>query len=143
LKLLPAADAMMKAFCEKLKAMCYRYSVKFKTDSAHQAGADKVKASSESALQIANSDLTKANSAYQHCPYPLRAANTAHLSHVTNSGQSLFATQIESQRLGVATELEGRSRRSGPLYLEIPPRYSGETAFLPRHAQLLIAAGGE
>jgi 14-3-3 protein epsilon len=64
-KLLPAAsDATTKVFYEKLKADYYRYSVEFKADSARKAGADKAKASYESALQIANSDLTKANPAY-------------------------------------------------------------------------------
>jgi hypothetical protein len=63
-KLLPAADARMKVLCEKLKAVYYRYSVESKADSEPQAGADNAKASSESALQIANSDVTKTNAAY-------------------------------------------------------------------------------
>jgi 14-3-3 protein epsilon len=64
-KLLPAAaDATTKVFYEKLKADYYRYSVEFKTDSARKAGADKAKASYESAIEIANNGLTKANPAY-------------------------------------------------------------------------------
>jgi 14-3-3 protein epsilon len=64
-KLLPAAsDAATKVFYEKLKADYYRYSVEFKSDEARKGGADKAKASYESALQIATSDLTKANPAY-------------------------------------------------------------------------------
>jgi 14-3-3 protein epsilon len=64
-KLLPAAsDATAKVFYEKVKADYYRYSVEFKADDARKAGAEKAKASYESAMQIASSDLTKANPAY-------------------------------------------------------------------------------
>jgi 14-3-3 protein epsilon len=64
-KLLPAAaDATTRFFYEKLKADYYRYSVEFKTDEARNAGAEKAKASYESAMQIAQAELTKANPAY-------------------------------------------------------------------------------
>jgi hypothetical protein len=59
--LLAAADATAKLFYEKLPADCYRYSIEFQADSVHQAGADKAKASCNSALQITNSGLTQAN----------------------------------------------------------------------------------
>jgi 14-3-3 protein epsilon len=64
-KLLPAAaDATTKVFYEKLKADYYRYSVEFKADDARKAGAEKAKASYESAMQIAHAELSKANPAY-------------------------------------------------------------------------------
>jgi 14-3-3 protein epsilon len=64
-KLLPAAsDAATKVFYEKLKADYYRYSVEFKADAERKDGADKAKASYESAMTIAQAELTKANPAY-------------------------------------------------------------------------------
>jgi 14-3-3 protein epsilon len=64
-KLLPAAsDATTKVFYEKLKADYYRYSVEFKTDNERTEGAEKAKASYESAVAIANAELGKADPAY-------------------------------------------------------------------------------
>jgi 14-3-3 protein epsilon len=64
-KLLPAAgDAATKVFYEKLKADYYRYSVEFKAEANRKDGADKAKASYESAFAIASAELTKANPAY-------------------------------------------------------------------------------
>jgi 14-3-3 protein epsilon len=64
-KLLPAAgDATTKVFYEKLKADYYRYSVEFKAEADRRGGADKAKASYESALAIATAELTKADPSY-------------------------------------------------------------------------------
>jgi 14-3-3 protein epsilon len=64
-KLLPvAADATTKVFYEKLKADYYRYSVEFKTDADRAEGAEKAKASYESAVAIATAELGKADPAY-------------------------------------------------------------------------------
>jgi 14-3-3 protein epsilon len=64
-KLLPsAADATTKVFYEKLKADYYRYSVEFKSDAERAEGAEKAKASYESALSIATAELGKADPAY-------------------------------------------------------------------------------
>jgi hypothetical protein len=62
-RLLRAADATTMVFDKKLTADYYRHSSEFKADSARQAGADKGQSFYESALQIANSGLTKANRA--------------------------------------------------------------------------------
>lgn len=64
-KLLPSAsDAVTKVFYEKLKADYYRYSVEFKPEAERKDGADKAKASYQSAMEIATSELTKANPSY-------------------------------------------------------------------------------
>ncbi|KAK8883379.1 hypothetical protein M9Y10_046029 [Tritrichomonas musculus] len=64
-KLLPAADdALTKVFYEKLKADYYRYSVEFKPESERKEGSEKAKASYEAAMNIATSELTKANPAF-------------------------------------------------------------------------------
>lgn len=64
-KLLPAADdALTKVFYEKLKADNYRYSVEFKPESERKEGSEKAKASYEAAMNIATSELTKANPAF-------------------------------------------------------------------------------
>jgi 14-3-3 protein epsilon len=64
-KLLPAAaDAATKVFYEKLKADYYRYSVEFKVDTDRAEGAEKAKASYESAVAIATAELGKADPAY-------------------------------------------------------------------------------
>jgi 14-3-3 protein epsilon len=64
-KLLPSAvDATTKVFYEKLKADYYRYSVEFKADAERAAGAEKAKASYESAVAIASAELGKADPAY-------------------------------------------------------------------------------
>jgi 14-3-3 protein epsilon len=64
-KLLPAAaDATTKVFYEKLKADYYRYSVEFKADSERAEGAEKAKASYESAVAVATAELGKADPAY-------------------------------------------------------------------------------
>jgi 14-3-3 protein epsilon len=64
-KLLPAAsDATTKVFYEKLKADYYRYSVEFKTDADRAEGAEKARASYESAVAIATAELGKADPAY-------------------------------------------------------------------------------
>jgi 14-3-3 protein epsilon len=64
-KLLPAAtDATTKVFYEKLKADYYRYSVEFKADADRAEGAEKAKASYESAVAIASAELGKADPAY-------------------------------------------------------------------------------
>jgi 14-3-3 protein epsilon len=64
-KLLPTAqDATTKVFYEKLKADYYRYSVEFKTDAERAEGAEKAKASYESAVAVATAELGKADPAY-------------------------------------------------------------------------------
>jgi 14-3-3 protein epsilon len=64
-KLLPAAvDATTKVFYEKLKADYYRYSVEFKANTERAEGAEKAKASYESAVAIATAELGKADPAY-------------------------------------------------------------------------------
>ncbi|KAK8884226.1 hypothetical protein M9Y10_043332 [Tritrichomonas musculus] len=64
-KLLPAADdAITKVFYQKLKADYYRYSVEFKPEEERKDGANKAKEAYQAAMNIATSELTKANPAY-------------------------------------------------------------------------------
>lgn len=64
-KLLPVAeDAITKVFFEKLKADYYRYSVEFKPENDRKDDSEKAKQAYQKAMDIATSQLTKANPAY-------------------------------------------------------------------------------